>query len=38
MEFESILLHFLHNTDAKMCLPGQESNNVRVGFNKHLKY
>ncbi len=29
---------FSHNTDAKMCLPGQESNHVGVGFNKLLKY
>ncbi len=28
---------FLHNTDAKMCLPDQESNNVGVDFNKYVK-
>ncbi len=28
---------FLHNTDAKMCLLDQESNNAEVGFSKYLK-
>ncbi len=33
MEFESILLYFY----TSVCLPGQESNNVGMGFNKHMK-
>ncbi len=28
---------FSHNAESKTCLRGQKSNNVRVGFNKHLK-
>ncbi len=28
---------FLHNRDTQMCLPGRESNNVGVDFNKHMK-
>ncbi len=36
MEFESLLLCFLHCTDAKMCLCGKESNNDGLGHNKHM--
>ncbi len=36
MEFEFLLHHFLHNTDAKMCLSGEESNNNGLGDNKHI--
>ncbi len=36
MEFESLLLRFLHYTYAKMCLSGKELNNDRLGHNKHM--
>ncbi len=36
MELESLLLRFLHYTDAKMCLSGEESNNDGLGHNKHI--
>ncbi len=36
MEFESLLLRFLHYTDAKMCLSGEESNNDGLGHNKYM--
>ncbi len=36
MELESVLLRFLHYTDAKMCLSGEELNNDGLGYNKHI--
>ncbi len=35
MEFGSLLLRFLHYTDAKMCLSGEELKNDRLGHNKN---
>ncbi len=35
MEYKSLLLRFLHYTDAKMCLSGEELNNDGLGNNKH---
>ncbi len=37
MELESLLLRFLHYTDTKMCLSGDESNNDGFWHNKHIK-
>ncbi len=36
MELESLLFRFLHYTEAKMCLSVEESNNDRLGHNKHI--
>ncbi len=36
MELESVLLRFLHYTDAKMCSSGEESNNDGLEHNKYI--
>ncbi len=35
MEYKLLLLRFLHYTDAKMCLSGEELNNDGLGHTKH---
>ncbi len=36
MEFESLLLRFLHYTDTKMSLSTEELKNDGLGHNKHM--